>query len=252
MATKPIILISGSTDDKGSEFSDYSISLSMNYPLALSAAGGMPWILPCQSDAGYVREAVRQASGILLTGGDDIDPKLYTDRLPAKIARTVQRAHAARDSFEVLLVKEAFQQKKALLCICRGHQILNIALGGTLFADIPLQIPQAIEHDRSDLKDRVVHEVECMPGSMMARIAGGGRLGVNSSHHQAVARMAHALHATAVSSDGVVEGMELAPDAKGRLPYLLAVQFHPERLFVRHAEHLELFRTFVRACRRKR
>jgi putative glutamine amidotransferase len=252
MATQPIILISPSTDDKGSEFSDYSIGLSMNYPLAISAAGGMPWILPCQPDAGYVREAVRQASGILLTGGDDVDPKLYADRLPAKIARTVQRAHAARDSFEMLLVREVFRQKKALLCICRGHQILNVTLGGSLFADIPLQIPMAIEHNRTDLKDRVVHEVECVPGSLMARIAGGGRLGVNSSHHQAVARMAHGLRATAISSDGVVEGMELAAVAKGSLPYLLAVQFHPERLFVRHAEHLELFRTFVRACRRKR
>lgn len=252
MATRPNILISASTDDKGSEFSDFSIGLSMNYPLALSAAGGMPWVLPCQPDAAFVREAVRQSSGILLTGGDDIDPKWYTDRLPQKVARTVQCAHAARDSFEILLVKEAFRQKKALLCICRGHQILNVALGGTLFADIPLQIPQAIEHNQTDLKDRVVHEVECMPGSLMARIAGGGRLGVNSSHHQAVARMADILRGTAVSSDGIVESMELAPAAKGMLPYLLAVQFHPERLFVRHAEHLEIFRTFVRACRRKR
>jgi len=252
MATKPIILISGSTDDKGSEFSDYSIGLSMNYPLAITAAGGMPWILPCQPEPAHVREAVRQASGILLTGGDDVDPKLYTDRLPAKVAKTVQRAHAARDSFEILLVKEAFRQRKALLCICRGHQILNVALGGSLFADIPLQRPKAMAHNRTDLKDRVVHEVECAPGSLMARIAGGGSLGVNSSHHQAVDRMAGALRATAASSDGIVEGMELAPDAEGTLPYLLAVQFHPERLFVRHAEHLELFKTFVRSCRSKR
>jgi putative glutamine amidotransferase len=213
MATQPIILISASTDDQGSEFSDYSIGLSMNYPLAVSAAGGMPWILPCQPDARHVRAAVRQAGGILLTGGDDVDPKLYTDRLPARVARTIHRAHAARDSFEMLLVKEAFRQKKALLCICRGHQILNVALGGSLFADIPLQIPQALEHNRTDLKDQVVHEVECVPGSLMARIAGGGRLGVNSSHHQAVARVAHGLRATAISSDGVVEGMELAPAA---------------------------------------
>ena len=135
---------------------------------------------------------------------------------------------------------------------CRGHQILNVALGGTLFADISQQIPRAMNHSRTDRKDRVVHDVVCEPGSLMATVAGGDRLGVNSSHHQAVARVAKSLRATALSRDGVVEGMELAPAAAGRLPYLLAVQFHPERLFARHAEHLELFKTFVRACRRKR
>ena len=251
MATKPIILISGSTDDKGSEFSDYSLGLSMNYPRAIIAAGGMPWLLPCQPEGRFVAEAVSRADGLLLTGGDDVDPKLYTKTLPASVAKTVQRAHAARDSFEILLINEAFRQRKPLLCICRGHQILNVALGGTLFADIPQQIPQAMNHNRADRKDRVVHEIECEHGSLMARIAGGKRFGVNSSHHQAVARLAPALRATAVSRDGVIEGLELAQDAIGVLPYLLAVQFHPERLFARHGEHRELFRTFVRASRRE-
>ncbi len=150
-----------------------------------------------------------------------------------------------------MLIEEVLRQRKPLLCICRGHQILNVALGGTLFADISQQIPRAMNHSRTDRKDRVVHDIACEPGSLMA-LAGGDRLGVNSSHHQAVARLAKSLRATAVSRDGVVEGMELAPAARDRLPYLLAVQFHPERLFARHAEHLELFRTFIRACRRKR
>ena len=84
----------------------------------------------------------------------------------------------------------------------------------------------------------------------MERIAGRNRLGVNSTHHQAVDKIAKPLRATAVSTDGIVESMELAPEARGLVPYLLAVQFHPERLFTRHAEHLELFRTFVGSCRR--
>lgn len=252
MPTSPAILISPSTDDRGSEFADFSLGLSMNYPLAIKAAGGMPWVLPCIPERRFVAEAVRRADGVLLTGGDDVDPKLYTKSLPEPVARTVQRAHAARDSFEILLIEEAFRQRKALLCICRGHQLLNVALGGTLFADITQQMPRAMNHNRSDRKDRVVHEVECEAGSLLARIAGKSRLGVNSSHHQAVDRLARPLRATARSRDGIVEGMELAPEASGRMPWLLAVQFHPERLFARHAEHLELFRTFVRACRRKR
>lgn len=252
MPVKPVILISGSTDDKGAEFTDYSLSLSMNYPLALKAAGGLPWLLPCHPHRPFVAESVRRADGILLTGGDDIDPKLYIKWLPPKVAKTIHRAHRDRDLFELMLIAEVFRQRKPLLCICRGHQILNVALGGTLFADISQQIPRAMNHSRTDRKDRVVHDVACEPGSLMAALAGGRRLGVNSSHHQAVARVAKSLRATAVTRDGVIEGLELAPVAAGKLPYLLAVQFHPERLFARHAEHLELFKTFVRACGRKR
>ena len=247
----PLILISGSTEDKGAEFDDYSLSLSMNYPLALKAAGAMPWMLPCHPEAQFVAEAVRRVDGVLLTGGDDVDPKLYTRRLPAGVRKTVHPAHPDRDSFELLLIREVMRQRKPLLCICRGHQILNVALGGTLFADIPMQITRAMNHSRTDRKDRVVHEVVCEPGSMLAKIAGKRRMGVNSSHHQAVARLAGKLRITAASSDGVVEAMELADNATDLLPYLLAVQFHPERLFARHAEHLELFKSFVRACSSK-
>ena len=253
MKTKsaPLILISGDTDDEGVEFDDYSLSLSMSYPLALKAAGGMPWVLPCHPESQFVAEAVRRANGVLLTGGDDVDPNLYTRRLPAGVRETVHRAHPDRDSFELLLIQEVLRQRKPLLCICRGHQILNVALGGTLIADIPKQITRAMNHSRTDRKDQVVHDIVCEPGSLLARIAGKLRFGVNSSHHQAVARLAGKLRVTAASSDGVVEAMELAEEATGLLPYLLAVQFHPERLFARHVEHLELFKSFVRACVRR-
>jgi putative glutamine amidotransferase len=246
----PLVLISASTDDKGAEFVDYSVSLSMSYPLALEAAGAIPWLLPCHADRNLVAEAVRRSDGVLLSGGDDIEPGLYTARLPEQVAKTVHRAHPERDAFELLLIEELLRQRKPLLCICRGHQLVNVALGGTLFADISRQKPRTLNHSRTDKKDRVVHTVECREGTMMAKIAGKDRLGVNSSHHQAVNRLASALQATAVSSDGIVEAMELAPMATGLLPYLLAVQFHPERLFKQHGEHLELFRMFTRACGR--
>src|SRR6266498_10 len=185
----PVILMSGCTDDRGAEFVDYSISLSMNYPLAVQAGGGLPWLLPCQPDRELVVAGVTRCQGVLLTGGDDVDPKLYTKGLPARVARTVHRAHPERDVFELMLIEEVLRQRKPLLCICRGHQILNVALGGTLFADIPLQIPRALSHSRTDKKDQVVHQITCEPGSLMAAIAGKERLGVNSSHHQAVARL---------------------------------------------------------------
>ena len=101
-SSPPLILISGCTDDKGAEFTDYSMSLSMNYPLALRAAGGSPWLLPCDPDKDFVADAVRRCDGVLLTGGDDVNPRLYTRRLPPKVASKVHREHAERDSFEPL------------------------------------------------------------------------------------------------------------------------------------------------------
>ena len=185
---------------------------------------------------------------MLLTGGDDVTPQLYSKKLPPRLARTVGHNDHERDLRELLVIAEVFRQRKPLLAICRGQQLLNVALGGTLVVDIPSQLPAAVNHDRSDKKNAVVHEVELTADSLLARITGSQRLGVNSSHHQAVDRVAGPLRVTGRSSDGVVEALELQPSARGWLPYLVAVQYHPERLVNRHREHLNLFRSFALAC----
>lgn len=243
----PLILISGSTERRGAEFADTSLSLSMNYPKAIKAAGGVPSVLPCMPDRDFVAEVVKRCDGVLLTGGDDVQPSLYTKDLSPELRKTVHTAAPERDLFELMVIDEVFRQRKPLLAICRGHQILNVALGGTLIVDIPSQVPNAINHSRMDLKNQVVHEAEVKPGSRLAEITGKARLGVNSTHHQAVGKVAKPLRANAVSIDGIIEGMELAPDGQTMLPWLLAVQFHPERLFSQHAEHLDIFKAFVRA-----
>ena len=156
-----------------------------------------------------------------------------------------------RDLFELMLIHEVFQQRKPLLAICRGQQILNVALGGTLLVDIATEAPGAINHARTDRKNHVVHEIDIV-GSFLAEATGCLHLGVNSSHHQAVARIAKPLCMSAVSEDGIIEGLELEPGSRQLLPYLLAVQFHPERMFARHSEHFELFRSFIRACLKNR
>jgi putative glutamine amidotransferase len=248
----PVILISGSTDKRGAEFGDMSLSLSMNYPTAIRAGGGMPWLLPCAPDAAFIADAVKRCDGVLLTGGDDLNPKLYTNKLSPKLAKTVTPAAPERDLFELMLIEQIFAQRKPLLAICRGHQILNVALGGDLIVDIPAQCPGVQNHTRMDQKNAVVHDVSLQPGSLLAQIVGTTRLGVNSTHHQAVGKIAKPLAATAVSIDGIIEGMELAGDARHLLPWLAAVQFHPERLFRQHAEHLEFFKRFIQACKRVR
>jgi putative glutamine amidotransferase len=157
-----------------------------------------------------------------------------------------------RDLTELLVIQEVFRQRKPLLAICRGHQILNVALGGTLLLDIPKQRPHALDHNQPDRKDEAVHKVALTPGSLIHKMCGASSLGVNSSHHQAVDRVARPLRATAVSADGIVEAMELSREGVGWLPFLLAVQFHPERLRTRDPAFLELFRGLVGACRGKR
>jgi putative glutamine amidotransferase len=153
-----------------------------------------------------------------------------------------------RDLRELILIDEVFRQRKPLLAICRGHQLLNVALGGTLIADIARQIPRAINHRRMDRRSEVVHDARLTRGSLLARMTGKQKLGVNSTHHQAVARVAAPFKVAAVSNDGIVEGLELKPDAARMLPFLLSVQFHPERLVDRYAEHRAIFRGFTQAC----
>ena len=250
--SKPVILISGSMDKRGAEFGDMSLSLSMNYPAAITAGGGMPWLLPCFPERAFLADAVRRCDGVLLTGGDDVNPRLYTKALSPKLAKTVTVAAPERDLFELMLIEQVFAQQKPLLAICRGHQILNVALGGDLIVDIPTECPGTPNHTRMDQKNRVVHDVRLEPGSLLAGIVGKSTLGVNSTHHQAVGKIAKPLAATAVSIDGIIEGMELASDARHLLPWLAAVQFHPERLFRQHAAHLEFFIRFIQACKRVR
>ena len=153
---------------------------------------------------------------------------------------------------ELVVIDEVFRQRKPLLAICRGHQLLNIALGGTLVADIRRQIPRALEHRRMDKRNGTVHEVRLTPGSILAKIAGGQKLAVNSTHHQAVGRVAEPLRVTARSADGVIEGLELKPGAAGWLPFLLSVQFHPERLADRYPKHGAIFGVFTQACAPRR
>jgi putative glutamine amidotransferase len=246
----PLILISPSTQKRGVEFEDNSVSLSNQYSLAIAAAGGLPWIVPAIPAPELIAASVARCDGLLLSGGDDIQPKLYAPKLAPKLARTVSETDPERDLFELMLVAEIFRQGKPVFAICRGHQIMNVAFGGTLIVDIASQVPGAIEHSRLDLKNEVVHDAELTDGSLLATIVGGKKLGVNSSHHQAIGELAEPFVVTARSSDGVIEAMELKPGAARSLPFFLAVQFHPERLQGSHPEHLRMFQHFVRACAR--
>ena len=247
----PVVLVTADVEQEGKEFKDSSLSLSSNYLRAIIRSGGIPLTLPITAEPGVVEECVRRCDGVLLTGGDDINPGLYTNmaRLPAQVRRTLEVTPdgGQRDYRELVLINETFRQRKPLLGICRGHQLLNIALGGTLMPNLPSQMPTALNHRRMDKRSDIVHEVQLTPDSLLAKISGRRKLGVNSTHHQAVFRVAPPLRVVARSPDGVVEGLELKPGVSG-MPFVLSVQFHPERLADRFAEHAAIFTAFTQAC----
>src|SRR5438128_1685674 len=186
MKTAPLILIAPSTDRKGVEFHDYSLSLSDAYPRAIQIAGGIPWVLSGTPAREVIAESVQRSDGVLLTGGDDVQTELYAPKVPQKLKKTVMQADPARDFTELALIQEIFRQQKPLLAICRGQQILNVAFGGDLIVDIPTQKPEALRHKRYDAKSRPVHEIALAPDSLLAELLGKQNIGVNSTHHQAV------------------------------------------------------------------
>jgi len=250
MTKPPLILISPNIEKKGDEFGDLSISLSETYQQALMVCGAVPMPLPASVSRGLIAECVSRCDGVLLTGGEDLDPRLYGRKLPPRVRGTVTVTPdgGARDLRELILIDEVFRQHKPLLGICRGHQMLNVALGGTLVADILGQMPRVDNHRQMDRRSEVVHEVRLTRGSLLAKITGKRKLGVNSTHHQAIARVAAPFRVAAVSSDGIIEGLELKPSAARLLPFLLSVQFHPERLVGRYVEHRAIFHGFTQAC----
>ena len=254
MIKPPLILVSPSIEKRGVEFHDLSVSLSVKYENAILQAGGIPVVTPISTHRKILAEIIRRVDGVMLTGGDDINPDLYAKNLPRAVRKTVETTPdgGGRDLLELVLIDEIFHQRKPLLAICRGHQLLNIALGGRLITDIRRQVPGALNHQRMDKAGELVHEAALTAGSLLAKITGKRVLGVNSSHHQAVLEPAEPLLAVARTRDGIVEAMELKPQASRRMPFLLSVQFHPERLTERHAGHRAIFNRFIQACTQKR
>jgi putative glutamine amidotransferase len=166
---------------------------------------------------------VSRVDGVVLTGGEDVEPSLYGQpRIPE-----CGRSNPARDTTEIALVLAARQLKKPVLAICRGPQLLNVALGGTLFQDIPLQIPGALDHSPKTDRSSRSHHVEVEAGSRIAGAVQAASLEVNSVHHQSVRDVANGLRVTATAPDGVVEGLESEP---GDDWWVMAVQWHPEEM----------------------
>lgn len=197
------------------------VRLTAAYVTALESAGLIPLIVPPLSSASAAAAILDSVSGLVLTGGEDVDPARYGEKRHEK----VRSINGARDATEAALIEEAKARGKPVLAICRGIQILNVALGGTLVQDIPSQLDTRIAHDEDSPRNSRSHEISIEPGSLIAKAVGTERCTVNSFHHQSVKRVADGLRVTARSPDGVIEGLESTDDW-----WVMAVQWHPEEM----------------------
>ena len=218
------------------------VRLNEAYVDAAREAGMVPLVLP-PLDPGEVGPVLDAVAGVILTGGEDVDPAAYG----AARGEKTESVHARRDTCELAVLKLARERRMPTLAICRGIQLANVGLGGTLVQDLPSERPSSIDHDQSVKRASRVHDVSVDEGSKLARALGAsGTIPVNSSHHQALDRVAPGLRVTARSPDGVIEGVEWTADDW----WMLGVQWHPEEL-TRDGKPWDkrLFEAFAKALR---
>lgn len=211
-----------------------------DYVRSVEQADAVPVVLPPVSP-GDVPALLDRLDGVVLSGGVDVDPALYGQAPHPKLGRVNRR----RDDFELALTREALRRDVPILAICRGHQVLNVATGGTLVQDVPSLIEGAVKHDGQGPRWRHAHRVEVTAPSRLRDILGQDALAVNSIHHQAVGRVGEDLVVSArCPEDGVVEGLEMP----GRR-FVVSVQWHPESFWNRPDTFQRLFDAHTEACR---
>ncbi|MBD1371231.1 gamma-glutamyl-gamma-aminobutyrate hydrolase family protein [Hazenella sp. IB182357] len=230
---KPVIGITMSLEHEQKQ------TLRKDYSDSVIVAGGMPILLPYCTEQEVVMQMVEQIDGLVLSGGGDIDPSLFDeDPHPELRELTPQRDH-----MEMQLIKQCQIAQKPILAICRGCQILNIALGGDMYQDLGTQKDFVIQHTQQAPRSYASHQITIQKESALYQILGKSRHKVNSYHHQANRRLAPSLRAVAWSTDGVIEAIEQQEGAP-----IMGVQWHPECMTQTDIDARKLFAWFVQIC----
>ena len=232
---KPIIGIT--TSHEG----ERKLQLNTNYAAAVIRAGGIPLLLPMGIEEDF-EQVTDMLDGLLLTGGGDIDPILFNEEPHQKLGEV----SPTRDAFEIGIAKAVLAADKPILGICKGLQIINVALGGTLIQDIYSQCETPpLLHSQKAPRKHPTHFVQVEKDSILSSISESAQISVNSFHHQAVGEVAGQANLSAWAADGVVEAIEL-PDAR----FVLGVQWHPEIMTRKEDEaSRRLFSAFAKAAR---
>jgi len=237
MTRAPVIGITLDSEEAGGYSASPYYALRRNYADAVEAAGGVAVLLPHQP--GRVAAYLDLIDGLVVTGGAfDVDPALFG---AAECHPTVVLKRR-RTAFELAILAGAIAGDRAVLGICGGQQLLNVALGGTLIQHIPDEVAGALAHEQTNPHDQPGHPVDLVVGTKLAAIAGTLRIAVNSSHHQAVKAVAPGCVVNAIAPDGVIEGIEAVESR-----FCIGVQWHPE--YGIGPADVALFRAFIEACR---
>ncbi len=218
------------------------LAQNRSYVRALVDAGGAPVLIPHLSNKDLLRRIYESLDGLLLPGGEDVDPAWYGEVAHEKLGKVDRE----QDETELALARWAMEEGMPLLAICRGIQVLNVALGGSLVQDIPSQVPGAQRHERipRTRRDHLSHTVSVEAGTRLAQLVAADALGVNSFHHQALKEVAPGLVISGRAPDGVVEAVEGVNH-----PFALGLQWHPEALVDRDVSARRIFGAFIEASR---
>jgi putative glutamine amidotransferase len=221
--------------------------MEQRYIRVLADLGALPWIIPLlDGQEETLKSIYARLDGVFLTGGVDVDPACYREPRHPLCGKT----DPPRDGVEAQLIRWAIRDRKPLLGVCRGLQMLNVVAGGSLFQDVGAQVPGVIQHDSNvpndgNASNGLVHQVRVKPASRLRAILGADEIGVNSTHHQAIKELAPGLVPCAWAPDGLIEAIE-GEDERGQ--FLLAVQWHPEVLADTMAPMRQLFQSFLEAA----
>lgn len=209
------------------------------YMEGILQAGGIPVMLPLTSDEEILMRLADEMNGFLFTGGQDVSPAFYAEAPSPMCGECCKE----RDEMENILFRMAYQMDKPILGICRGIQFINVAMGGTLYQDLPTEHSSIVEHHQTPPYDRPVHFVKILPDSPLYQLLHTEKLMVNSCHHQAVKTLAPKTAVMAVSEDEITEALYV-PKKK----FVWAVQWHPEFSFATDENSRQIFEAFVLHC----
>lgn len=246
---RPLIAVITNLDYDGQYlFPGYPrITINEDYPRSIAAAGGVPVLLPPHDDLTLLGRQLEGVDGLVLAGGADVDPLLYGQDPAVQTGA----ASPVRDAYEFEALRLAFEADLPVLAICRGLQVLNVWLGGTLHQDNALT-GTTVKHWGAGEPSRGLHRIAIERGSFLAEAWGVDASTVNSFHHQCLDRVADGLRVVARASDGIIEAAELTGDPSGRprpAAPVVGVQWHPEMMSRENAQAQALFRWFVERCR---
>jgi len=205
-------------------------SLSVNYTQAVARSGGIPVIFPTVADSALAAALVRKVDAVIFSGGPDLDPSHYGET----IWNETVEVDTLRDVSDLMLMRAALAARKPVMCICRGEQVMNVVLGGSLYQDIPTQVDTVVKHGGG-----ARHRISVEKGSVLYDLFGQDSLTVNSFHHQAVKQAAPGVRVTARSDNGIVEAYEYGDR-------VIAFQFHPEGMARTDDQWLAPFKYFVK------